>query len=231
MARSSKLGETVGGLVTLGTIVYLISNGIADYLHISGFLAFLILVGIYLALVGIVKAIAAFSAQARRNRPCSHGVRRGKDGGCADCIAEDERREAERRASQAIYERLAKIKKEAAALRAAQLRDLTNKWLSKPDLYPFLWKRTSAFVPIRYTYNGVGEMGLHWMTGLKRKPRFSECLGSEGKPLKRYPSLHVRLHQSFGRQLSAPPSPDPRLSCPAVNPALVPAESAILVAP
>ena len=74
-------------------------------------------------------------AAAKRNKPCSHGVPRGKDGGCEDCVAENERREAERRASQEVYERLAKIKKEAKDLRAVQLRELTNKWLSKPNLY------------------------------------------------------------------------------------------------
>jgi hypothetical protein len=135
MARRSNIGETIGGLITLVAIVYAISSAISDHFHISGFVAFLILVGIYLAIVGVVKAIEAVSAAAKRHKPCSHGVPRGKDGGCKDCIAEDELREAERRASQAAYERLKKIKKEATALRAAQLRELTNKWLSKPDLY------------------------------------------------------------------------------------------------
>lgn len=135
MARRSNIGETVGSLATLGAIVYYISSIISHLFRISGLLAFLVVVGSYFGIIGIVKLVAAALASAKRNKPCSHGIRRGKDGGCKSCIADDERRTAEHRASQAAYERLANIKKEAKALRAAQLRELTNKWLSKPDLY------------------------------------------------------------------------------------------------
>ncbi len=45
-------------------------------------------------------------------------------------------------------------------------------------------------MPTRCTYNGVGEMGLHWMTGLKRKPRFLKCLGNERNPETAILALH-----------------------------------------
>lgn len=142
MARDSdigsKLGQLVGNLVVVGVITVAISDGF----HISKPLAFGILVGIYLSLLAIGQAVITVQAAIKRNKRCAHGVRRGKDGGCEECTlmeeqqrAVEKRREAEWAVSHALHERLKTIKREAAALRNSELHDLTNKWLSKSELY------------------------------------------------------------------------------------------------
>jgi hypothetical protein len=89
-----------------------------------------VLAGLFsLALLAI--GVESIAATVNRNKRCSRGVRRGKYGGCTDCIAEKERLKA----SQAVYARKRAIKKEATALRNAELRDLTTRLLSKSELY------------------------------------------------------------------------------------------------
>jgi ssDNA-binding Zn-finger/Zn-ribbon topoisomerase 1 len=142
MARDSdigsRLGQLVGNLVVVGVITVAISDGF----HISKVLAFVILVGIFFCLLGIGKAVVSISAVIKRNKRCAHGVRRGKDGGCEECIAgeeqrraDEQRRQAEWQASHAVRERLKMIKKEAAALRNSERHALAQRWLSRSELY------------------------------------------------------------------------------------------------
>lgn len=136
MARRSSdigsyIGSTIGGLV----IIAAIASGIADHFKINFFVALVIeLVG-WSSLILLARCIELTFAAAKRNKRCPHGVRRGKDGGCDECVAEEGRRQAEWKASQAVYERKQAIKKNAAALRNSELRSLTAKWLSRSDLY------------------------------------------------------------------------------------------------
>lgn len=132
MARkSSDIGSTIGGFATLAAIAFAIS----DHFKINFVVALGILLGGLYSLVLLARGAELIAAAVKHNKRCSHGVRRGKDGGCTDCVAEEERRLAEWKASQAVYERKQTIKKEAAALRNAELRALTTKWLSKSELY------------------------------------------------------------------------------------------------
>lgn len=142
MARNSDIGSTLGSLIANLVFIGVITVAISDGLHVSGVLAFGILVGAFLCLLGIGYAVVAMSAVIKRNKRCDHGVRRGKDGGCQECLAKEEqqrvdgeRRQAEWQASHAVHERLKTIKKEAAALRNCELHELTHKWLSRSELY------------------------------------------------------------------------------------------------
>jgi hypothetical protein len=135
MARSSdngpRIGEWIGNLIFYAVI----TAGISDWFKISIGRAFLIVASSLLSVVALVFLSGSVATSIKRNKRCSHGVRRGKDGGCNDCIADEGRRQAEWKASQALYEHKRNIKKEAAALRSSELRALTNKWLSRSELY------------------------------------------------------------------------------------------------
>src|SRR5580658_8544902 len=140
MARTSDIGSQLGQLVGTLAFVWFITVGISDHFGISRLLSFAVLVGIVLTLLAIARAFVSISAVIERNKRCAHGVRRGKDGGCERCVAdeekrraEEERRQAEWQASQAIRERLATVKNEAAALRLAELHALTQRWLSRSE--------------------------------------------------------------------------------------------------
>lgn len=141
MARNDT-GTQLGQLVGTIAFIWFITVGISDHFEISRLFAFAILVGVGLGLVGIGYVFVSVSRVIKRNKRCAHGVRRGKDGGCENCIADEEkrkadeeRRHAEWQASHAVRERLATIKKEAAALRRAELHALTQRWLSRSELY------------------------------------------------------------------------------------------------
>jgi hypothetical protein len=142
MARNSDIGSQLGQLVGTAAFVWFITVGISDHFGISRLLAFGILVGIFLSLLGIARAFISISAVIERNKRCAHGVRRGKDGGCEECIAgeeqrraDEQRRQAEWQASHAVRERLKVIKKEAAALRNSERHALAQRWLSRSELY------------------------------------------------------------------------------------------------
>jgi restriction system protein len=135
MARNSDIGSSLGNLVGNIVFVAVITVAISDGFHISKILAFVILVGILIGLFGIARAFISISAVIQRNKRCAHGVRRGKDGGCEECRAAEEQRQAEWQASHAVSERLKMIKKVAAALRKSELRSLTQRWLSRSELY------------------------------------------------------------------------------------------------
>jgi hypothetical protein len=142
MARNSDIGSTLGNLVGNIVFVAVITVLISDGFHISKILAFVILVGIFISLFGIARAFISISAVIKRNKRCAHGVRCGKDGGCEECIAvegqrrvDNERRQAEWQASHAVGERLKMIKKEATALRNSERHALTQRWLSRSELY------------------------------------------------------------------------------------------------
>jgi|ERR1700687_981636 len=142
MARSSDIGSQLGQLVGTCAFVWFITVGISDHFHISRLLAFAILVGVFLGLVGIGHAVVSISAVIKQNKRCAHGVRRGKNGGCEQCIAEEDRQKADNdlrlaewKASHAVSERLKMIKKEAAGLRKSELHVLTQRWLSRAELY------------------------------------------------------------------------------------------------
>lgn len=135
MARNSgdgpRIGEWIGNIVFIAVI----TAGISDWFKINIVLAFAIVVGLYLSFAGLVLLSGSVAAFVSRNKRCSHGVRRGKDGGCKDCVADEERRQAEWEGLSAVYEHKRNIKKEAAALCSSELRALTNKWLSRSELY------------------------------------------------------------------------------------------------
>ena len=135
MARNSGIGSTLGQLVGNLVFVAVVTLAISDGFKISKILAFAILVVVYACLLGIGWAVVTVSRVIKQNKRCVHGVRRGKDDGCADCIAEEEQRHAEWQASHAVRERLATIKKDAATLRRAELQSLTQRWLSRSELY------------------------------------------------------------------------------------------------
>jgi len=122
MARNSDIVSQLGQLVGTCAFIWFITVGISDHFGISRLLAFIVLVGIVLSLIGIARAFISISRVIERNKRCAHGVRRGKDGGCGHCAAaeeqrkvDEERRQAEWQASHAVRERLKTIKKEAAA--------------------------------------------------------------------------------------------------------------------
>jgi len=135
MARNSDIGSQLGQLVGTCAFIWFIIVGISDHFHIGRLLAFAILICVFLSLLGIARAFISISAVIQRNKRCAHGVRRGKDGGCEECTAEEERRQAEWQASHAVRDRLKTIKKEAAALRNSEPRTLAQRWLSRSELY------------------------------------------------------------------------------------------------
>ena len=59
MARSSDIGSQLGQLVGIGAFAWFFTVGISDYFHISRLLAFAILVGIFLSLFGIGRAVVS----------------------------------------------------------------------------------------------------------------------------------------------------------------------------
>ena len=131
MARQSDVGSTLGGLSGLSGIAVVISVNF----KINFFIALAIVFGGLFSLNLIVIGIASIATSVKQNKRCAYGVRRGKEGGCHDCLAEEERRLTEWKASQVVYDRLKAIKKDAMALRNSELRALTTKWLSRSELY------------------------------------------------------------------------------------------------
>ena len=129
--RSSDIGSTIGGLV----IIAAIASGISDHFKINFFIALIIELAGWFSLVLLARSIELIFAAVKRNRRCTHGVRRGKDGGCDECFTEEEQRQAEWKASQAVHQRKQAIKKDAAALRKSELQSLTANWLSRSELY------------------------------------------------------------------------------------------------
>lgn len=119
----------VGALVAAALAGYFVYIHGAAIFHLV--VALLIFVGGLSSLVLLARGAELIAAAVKRNKRCPHGIRRG----CDKCIAEEERRQAEWKASQAVYERKKTIKREATALLNAELRALTTKWLSKFELY------------------------------------------------------------------------------------------------
>ena len=132
MARD---GSAIGGFLVSLYIAWAIASTISDHFKIGLPVSVGIVLGGVFSLGVVVVGLGSIADSVMRNKRCAHGVRRGKDGGCKDCIADEERRQAEWKASYAIRERQKTIKKEAAALRNSELRALTNKWLSNSELY------------------------------------------------------------------------------------------------
>lgn len=130
MARRSDTG-VIGGFLLLAGIAAIISENF----RINFFIAVASVFGGWFLLFLIGIGIGSIVTSVKQNKRCAHGVRRGKDGGCHDCVAEEERRHAEWKASQEVSQRLKTIKKDAIALRNAELCSLTTKWLSKSELY------------------------------------------------------------------------------------------------
>jgi ssDNA-binding Zn-finger/Zn-ribbon topoisomerase 1 len=126
-----EIGSTIGGIV----ILFAITSAIADHFKINFVVALLILIAGWFSLVLLAKGVASVSGAIKRNKPCAHGIRRGKDGGCEDCVKEEARRQAEWRATQSDYERKQRVRKEATALRRDELRSLTAKWLGRAESY------------------------------------------------------------------------------------------------
>ncbi len=115
--------------------IWIVTAVVSDTFKMSGGRAFVVVAGAYLCLIVVIHLVGLASVEIRRNRRCAHGVRKGKDGGCSECIAEEERRNAEWQARRAIQEQKNAIKKEAAALHASEFNNLKKKWLSRPELY------------------------------------------------------------------------------------------------
>jgi restriction system protein len=135
LAQTVKLGrKVVPQVIGLGVVVTVL-GGYFLYIHraaIANFVSvLLIFLGGLSSLVLLARGAELIAAAVKRNRRCPHGMRRG----CEECVAEEERRQAEWKASQAVYERKQTIKKEAKALLSAELRALTTKWLSRSELY------------------------------------------------------------------------------------------------
>jgi hypothetical protein len=126
MARRFDLGSTLGGTIALTAIAPVISDQFKENL----FLVLVIVFGGLGSLFFLAKGIQIVVVWIRRYRPCAHAVRRGKDGGCQQCIVEAER--------QADSQRKLRIKNEAATLRKEELRTLTVRWMRNAELYRHL---------------------------------------------------------------------------------------------
>jgi HJR/Mrr/RecB family endonuclease len=91
--------------------------------------------GVLLLVVFCFCSVAAMINTLQKFKRCAHGVRRGKDGGCAECKSTELRNVAELRERQEAQARKKSIKPQAEALRTSELRRLRKNWLSKSDHY------------------------------------------------------------------------------------------------
>lgn len=131
MARSSGIGDAVISII----FIWGIAKFVSDVFKIGFGWGLGAVIGVYVCGVLLVLGAGSLSASIKRNKRCAHGVRRGKDGGCQDCVADEERRNADWKARQAVQEQKNAIKKNAAALRASELNTLRRRWLSRSELY------------------------------------------------------------------------------------------------
>lgn len=127
MARGSGTGDFIAGIFMAGMIVLVVSEIFKIGFWSSAGIVLAVYAGVFLA--------ALVANKIKQRRPCAHGVRRGKDGGCRACIAEEARRQAEWRAHQAILESKREIEEKASALRASELKTLRKRWLSRSEHY------------------------------------------------------------------------------------------------
>lgn len=136
MRRNSGNGGCVTNIIFLVVIYSLaVSANLIEKLEINFWLASGIVIALILCGVGLVRGIRSITIAVKRWKRCSHGVRRGKDGGCRQCIADEEHRQAEQQAYQARQDLKASIKRDASVLLAAELNTLHKKWLSRSELY------------------------------------------------------------------------------------------------
>ena len=121
MRRNSGNGGCVTNIIFLVVIYSLaVSANLIEKLEINFWLASGIVIALILCGVGLVRGIRSITIAVKRWKRCSHGVRRGKDGGCRQCIADEEHRQAEQRAYQARQDLKASIKRDASVLLAAE---------------------------------------------------------------------------------------------------------------
>lgn len=135
MARNRNIGSEIGGWLGSIAIVFAIASWVSDYFKISLLFSIGIVIGGFVSLGLVGTGVSSIATSIKRNKRCAHGIRRGKDGGCKECIADEERQQAEWKASHATYERQKALKKEAAALRNSELHALTRRWLSRSEAY------------------------------------------------------------------------------------------------
>jgi ssDNA-binding Zn-finger/Zn-ribbon topoisomerase 1 len=89
---------------------------------------------IFLLVVGVI-ATPHITRMLKKRSPCAHGVRRGKEGGCQNCIEEEKQRRADLEARKAQLVREREIKDRADTLRASELNKLRKMWLSRSETY------------------------------------------------------------------------------------------------
>ena len=89
---------------------------------------------IFLLAAGIV-ASPYIQKRLEQRKPCAHGVRRGKRGGCQNCIKNEQQRQSDLEAQHAKRVREKKLKDTADALRASELTKLRKMWLSRSETY------------------------------------------------------------------------------------------------
>jgi len=128
------LSGKFGSLVS--TVIALVVSGLSQIRF--GFVLG-ILIGLCSGVALLILTVALIANAIERRKPCAHGVRRGKDGGCTACIAEEQSRLAEEKRLQADWkakeERKRQISSQARALRNLQLRTLRKRWLSNSERY------------------------------------------------------------------------------------------------
>jgi len=142
MYRTSRSGSVLQGLALYALIAY----GISSWLRISWLLAFAatILAVILLVLLGylVVRVFSGARKFIQGFSRCPHGLRHPSISHCAACEkAEEEKRKAYEREC-AERQRLERLKKEAAALRDAEILRLSKAWQSASASYFAMDDRT-----------------------------------------------------------------------------------------
>ncbi|MGB6330487.1 MAG: restriction endonuclease [Candidatus Sulfotelmatobacter sp.] len=131
MRRESPIWDLITSVASWLLVAYWIS----EIFKIGFWLA----LGVHLCIAGSLVALVfgldkIRQALARRKR-CTHGIKRGKEGGCQFCVAEEEKRQAKWKAYQAAEQHRKEIKEVADALRASELSALRKRWLARAELY------------------------------------------------------------------------------------------------
>jgi HJR/Mrr/RecB family endonuclease len=95
--------------------------------------------GIVFAAYGLIVLTAYLVHEALQwaalQKPCIHGVKRGKEGGCTACALDELKRDLESKLRRAEEQRKKELREKAAAMHSSELTSLRKKWLSRSELY------------------------------------------------------------------------------------------------